>query len=111
MDALVYINYGQVVVDCPNESCYSAFRVDSPDQQTMFCDPNPRIGGCGITFNLVIAGNIGEIFQELSRRPFPANRNWFPEGHPIAIQANYPMDQTVADLAAEFELAREGNEV
>lgn len=108
MEAMAYVNWGRVIVDCPGcpAGLQNAYLVDSWSPRNRTCDdPNE---GCGAAFTIVMPDNIGEIMQELSRRPNMENRNWFPEGHPMAVHLNEPMGQTVADLAAEFALAREG---
>jgi len=59
--------------------------------------------GCGTAFPLSIPSNLSDIITELNKRPNRANRNWYPEGHPVAIKASIPMDQSVTDLVQERE--------
>lgn len=65
---------------------------------------NAEHSGCGAEFALDIPSNLSEILTELARRPRMANRNWFPEAHPLAVKANLEMGQSAADLAQEFEI-------
>lgn len=104
MQAMAYVNWNRVIADCPG-GCGNAYRVD-PWVRTRRCDADPD--GCGVEFDIVVASNMGEIMEELSRRPNDENKNWFPEGHPMALKHKEPHGQSVADLAAEFALAREG---
>jgi len=59
--------------------------------------------GCAAVFPLSIPSNLSEILTELNKRPNRANRNWYPEGHPVAIKAAIPMNQSVTDLVQERE--------
>lgn len=109
MIGLVYVNHGRVIVDCPG-ACNNAYPV-TPHIKKMRCVA--RYDGCGAEFSIAKPDNLQEIVQELSRRPKKENQNWYPEGHPTAVRslltANpIPMNQSVADLAAEFELGSEG---
>jgi hypothetical protein len=42
-----------------------------------------------------------DITRVLDRRPIPHNRNWYPEGHPVAVKAGIPHGQTVGHLLDE----------
>lgn len=99
MDGLVYINRGRVIVDCPF-GCGNAYTVH-PQETVKMCFG--ASDSCGFSFSLVIPSNIGELMQELDRRPDKKNRNWYPVGHPVAEAHGFAQDQTVADLATEFE--------
>lgn len=105
MNGLVYINWGRPVVDCPF-GCGNAYLYEG--QSSRNCN-GP--GGCNYEFGIVSPDNLGELMTELSRRPVEANRNWFPEGHPLAVRADYPMGQSVTDLALEYEYEVTGNGV
>lgn len=105
MDGLVYINHGRVIVDCPY-GCGNAY-LYLPGQTSRMCD-GP--GGCSYEFATVPPSNLVELVHELARRPQKANRNWFPEGHPLAVRGNIPMGQSVGDLAVEFDYEREHSE-
>jgi len=99
MDGFVYVNHGRVIVDCPAE-CGSAYKI-VPGQTQQLCN---AAGGCTALFSLVIPVNLADLVTELDKRPKPQTRNWFPEGHSLALRANLPQGQTVEDLRAEFEL-------
>lgn len=95
----VYVNHGRVIVDCPT-GCGNAYVIPM-GATSMTCGAD---GGCGASFTLDVPSNLSDILAELNKRPALANRNWFPEAHPIAVVANLAMAQTPADLAAEFEI-------
>lgn len=99
MDALVYVNHGRPVVDCPF-GCGNAYLYEAGQTVRECTGP----GGCKYNFTVLAPSNLSELMQELNKRPAKANRNWFPEGHPIAVRGSYPMGQSVADLSAEFQL-------
>lgn len=101
MDGLVYINHGRVIVDCPF-GCKNAYLYRQGETKKLCNGP----GGCSYTFQTVAPDNLAELLEELKRRPNKQNQNWFPEGHPIAVRGNFPMGQSVADLAQEFEVER-----
>ena len=101
--ALVYVNHGRVIVDCPGpNSCGNAYMVPM-GAASLKCEA--AHSGCGFEFPLAVPDNLADILSELSRRPNKSNQNWYPEGHPVAVKGNLPMGQTPADLAAEFEMA------
>ena len=99
MEALVYVNHGRVIVDCPT-LCGNAYVIPM-GSSTLACEGT---GGCGANFALVIPSNLSDILAELNKRPALANRNWFPEAHPIAIKGSLEMNQSPTDLALEFEM-------
>lgn len=103
MESMVYINYGRVVFDCPGE-CGNAYRYEYGATSQSCNGPD----GCGVEVSLLVPNNLAELFQELAKRPVTKTRNWYPEGHPLAVRGNLPMGQTTSDLSAEFELGREG---
>lgn len=104
MQALVYINHGRVVVDCP-AGCGNAYIV-TPGETSRICDAPGS--GCRADLNLIVPGNMSDLMRELDRRPNPANRNWFPEGHPLAVRGGHPVNQTPGELAAEFAFQHPG---
>lgn len=99
MQSQVYVNWGRVVADCPY-GCGTAYRIEY-GTEAMRCDGD---GGCGQSFSLIIPDNLEAIMRELVKRPLPNTRNWFPDGHKMALENHLPHGQSVADLAAEREL-------
>lgn len=95
MNALAYVNWGRWVADCPVDGCASACAV-TPGQAAIVCSNNHTSPLQWPPPATVIA-----IGAALDKRPDPATRNWYPAGHPFAIAAGYPTDQTPADLDAE----------
>jgi hypothetical protein len=104
MDALVYVNHGRVIMDCPY-GCGNAYKYRRGQASQKCTGP----GGCNYDFGILVDSSLPEICQELAKRPNPVNRNWFPEGHPLAVRGGLPMGQSVADLAQEFEMEREAD--
>ena len=107
MEALLFINHGRPVVECPY-GCMTAYLYE-PGKFRRVCD---GAGGCGGVFSIIVPSNLPELMYELSKRPNMINRNWYPVGHPHEEKHNVPVGQTIADLAAEFayESAREAEE-
>jgi len=95
MEALLFINYGRPIVEC---SCKMAY-VYQPGQHTRMCD---GYGGCGRVLTILVPPNLPDLMEELAKRPFEKNRNWYPDGHPHGELHGVPTGQTVSDLATEF---------
>lgn len=95
--AQAYINFGRWVSDCP-ASCGNAYAV-TPGQTQFHCAL--AHDGCGYLGELVWDPNSSAVWEALMERPMPRTRNWFPEGHPLAIQAGCPMGQSVEELHQE----------
>lgn len=58
-------------------------------------------GGCQMMSPIDWPDETDAIWSELTKRPVPVTRNWYPEDHPIAINAGIPHGQSVSDLAIE----------
>ena len=56
---------------------------------------------CGHMCEVEWPPNADEIWEVLSERPAPKNRNWYPSGHPVALRANLPHGQSVQELRDE----------
>lgn len=91
--ARAYVNFGRWVADCPQD-CGAALKLDPG--QTMF--PCPE---CHSISEVEWPADPDAIWEALEKRPAPKNRNWFPEGHELAIRARLPHGQTAAQLDAE----------
>ena len=102
MLGMVYVNHGRVIVDCPTEMCGNAYKVVRGQSEQVCNGP----GGCEAVIPLAVPDNLSELIRELDKRPRPANRNWFPEGHPMALKGNMPVGQSPEDLSAEFSVMR-----
>jgi hypothetical protein len=94
--ALAYYNHGRWVVDCPHEGCFSALAVESGGGVTCAAPP----AGCGRRYEVEWPANAPTIERVLAVRP-EQNRNWFPEGHPLATAVGWPTGQTPDDLREE----------
>ena|SRR5688572_3137716 len=95
--ALVYVNHGRWVVECPREFCANAFTVSA--RQSIFeCKGN---GSCGMVATITWPANSDDLWEALMQRPVPATRNWFPVGHELAVRFSLPMGQSPKDLIDE----------
>lgn len=91
-----YVNHGRWIADCSREFCNNAMRLE-PRQASFSCV------NCGLDAAVVWPADADEIWEVLGMRPVPETRNWFPEGHDLAVRAGCPHGQTPADLLAENE--------
>lgn len=91
--ARAYVNYGRWVADCPVD-CGCALALQ-PGQAIFSCVE------CHTVTQIDWPGNPDEIWEALSKRPAPRTRNWYPEGHDLAVRANVPHGQTVKELEDE----------
>ncbi|MEU8683134.1 hypothetical protein [Streptomyces sp. NPDC048611] len=91
--ARAYINHGRWVADCPT-GCGSARKLEAGD----FALPCSE---CKAISEVEWPADPDAIWSALLKRPFPKNRNWYPEGHPIAVRARLPHGQTVSQLEDE----------
>lgn len=97
MKGLVYINHGRDICDCPYEGCTSALLVE-PGDTSAVCAAPPS--GCGRRYQIEWPPGLQELHEALANRP-EQNRNWFPEGHPLATAVGWPTGQTPDDLREE----------
>jgi len=101
--AVVYVNHGRWVVDCPNPDCFHAYRALGRGGRQIakircrggagrvLGRPHLRHKrGCGLAFELEWPDDKQDIEQILALRPAKANRNWRPP-------------ETVATLISENE--------
>lgn len=93
MIALVYVNRGRWVVDCPNEECGWSYMAVSPDGRARYlhvCGGDENGPGCGTHLELVwpAVDEAEQIVETLSRRNLKLTRNWLP-------------NETVDDLLTE----------
>jgi hypothetical protein len=97
--ALAYYNHGRWVADCPYEGCFSALAVEGGGGVTCAAPP----AGCGRRYQVEWPADAAAIERAVKVRP-EQNRNWFPEGHPLATAAGWPTGQTPGDLEEETRL-------
>lgn len=98
--ARAYVNFGRWVADCPWD-CGSAAQLQ-PHQAVFQCIE------CHSISEIDWPGNADEIWEALGKRRAPRNRNWYPEGHLLAVRAGIPHGQSVKQLedeTAEFEVS------
>lgn len=102
--ARAYVYTGDWVADCPRDECgnveylYTASRMNGPrDVRRAFF----HCSYCGMQSGVSWPDNEHEILQVLSYRPVPANRNWYPQDHPVAINFRLPHGQSIRQLLDE----------
>lgn len=91
--AQAYVNFGRWVAECPWE-CGSAKQLE-PHEQVFRCTE------CLMISPLDWPYNADDIWEALAERRAPRNRNWFPDGHPLAIKFHAPTNQTPDELRKE----------
>jgi hypothetical protein len=70
----------------------------TPEQITFHCEGHD---GCGMHAAIAWPDDPARIWTVLEERPVPATRNWYPKGHPEAVQLGIPHGQTVTELREE----------
>lgn len=93
MKSQVYINWNRFVAECSADGCGDAREVQ-PGQVAESCVNGHRM-------QLDWPKNAPQVMATLADRPNQRNRNWFPEGHPLALMTGQPHGQSVAELKAE----------
>lgn len=106
MTARAYVYGGEWVADCPQDVCgnveflYWQSRIRGPrDVPKDFF----QCSHCGTQAPVAWPDDQHAILAELSRRPVPSTRNWYPADHPVATRFGLPHGQTVRELADEAE--------
>ncbi len=104
LSARAYVYCGDWVADCPRHGCgnaeflYNRARVGSPwttRKSAYHCSH------CGHVAPIDWPERAEEIVSVLGKRPIPHTRNWYPEGHTVAVRAGIPHGQSVRDLIDE----------
>jgi hypothetical protein len=95
-EALAYIYCGAWVAECPGK----CGNVQTVSLETV------AVYRCGYCQGLAPLRwppeeMAGELMAVLNRRPNPDNRNWYPEGHDVAVRFGLPHGQSVQDLVDE----------
>lgn len=96
--ARAYVNHGRWVADCPQPYCYNAEPLQ-PGQWMFQCTDTACLVMSEVEWPSPMEAH--NIWKALLERPNPANRNWFPAGHPLAEAAGKPHGLTAAQLAQE----------
>lgn len=94
-EARAYVNHGRWIADCPRD-CGSALTLE-PKQTAYACPECKWFGG------IEWPSDADGITHALEQRAVPRTRNWFPEGHTLALRSNSPHGQTVKQLMEETE--------
>ena len=87
-----FLNWGRWVAECSDPDCLDA-RELTPGETSMRCI-------LGHPSTVQWPGNASAIADAVAIRP-AKNRNWFPDGHPLATAAGWPTGQTVEELHEE----------
>lgn len=95
MKTLVYINWGRFVADCSSVDCTDARELE-PGQADMTCIS-------GHPSRLDWPDNAAQLMAVLQERLSDKRRNWFPAGHPLAVNLGQPHGQTLDELRAEAD--------
>lgn len=104
-----YVYAGEWVADCPRPGCGGVeFLVDKPKHlRGVAGSRGRRKDGFFCSHCRLVTPAVEwpveheDILAVLERRPIPHTRNWYPEGHPVAVRVGIPHGQTVADLERE----------
>lgn len=91
--ARAYVNFGRWVADCPQD-CGCALALQ-PGMLLFSCPECHHM--CEVEWPADPDG----IWEALSERPAPRNRNWFPAGHGLAVRSGSPHGQSVKELRDE----------
>ncbi len=104
--ARAYVYCGDWVADCPRGGCgnveflWVALRPNGPRMQ-----PRPfyACSHCGHQGGIEWpdARFMAAVMDILMKRPIPDTRNWYPAGHPVAVNFRIPHGQSIDDLRAE----------
>lgn len=100
--AWCYVNNGLWIAECPDKCGNAELMFDGTNRKDYFLCSN-----CKALFSSVRwptedgQDAVAAITEVLERRPNPINRNWYPAGHPTAVNFGVVSGQTVADLWAE----------
>lgn len=89
-----YVNHGRWVGECTEPDCANAEQLER-GQALYHCS------NCLVVAEVEWPDEAAAIWTVLQRRRVPQTRNWFPEGHPLALASGCPHGQSVADLQAE----------
>lgn len=104
--ARAYVYSGDWVAECPR-ACgnveYLYNRANPLDSASPF---TTRKGSflcsyCKYLGEIEWPAGADEIMDVLGLRPIPHTRNWYPQGHDLAIRAGIPHGQSVRDLIDE----------
>lgn len=90
---------GDWIADCPRDGCNGAELLVDPKSQARLT--NFVCSECGFVGDIIWAERERAIMEVMAYRPIRHTRNWFPLNHPLAIRANIPHGQTIADLVIE----------
>lgn len=106
--ARAYVYNGEWVADCPSDCKSTQFVEDKLDKDRGVAGTRGvRMHYYYCTYCTTYTESIRwpadaeEIKAILDRRPLRHTRNWYPEGHIVALQAGIRDGETVAELLAE----------
>lgn len=110
MKALVYINWGRLVAECPSPGCGDARAVELGQRSATCCVGDGITSRCpGHTFDLEWPENMAQILAALDERTAEKRKNWFPKGHPLAVATGQPHGQSARELREEAAAGEEAD--
>lgn len=95
MKALVYVNHGRLVAECPVRGCGDARKVEIGEYDLACVE--------GHICELEWPDGIAQILAALDERTSDTRKNWWPKNHPVALATGQPHGQTVRELRKEAE--------
>lgn len=98
--ARAYVNHGRWIADCPLE-CGSALKLEAK-QSAYHCPECQWVG------TVEWPDDADEIWETLNQRQVPRTRNWYPDGHFLAVRQGVPHGQTPKELTEETEANTRG---
>lgn len=104
--ARAYVYSGDWVADCPRacggvEHLYDRANPRNPNSPRILQRTEFHCSYCGMTAPIEWPADMTDILGVLMLRPVPHTRNWYPQGHGVAVRFRIPHGQTVDDLRAE----------
>lgn len=91
--ARAYVNHGRWIAECPYE-CGSALQLFGREG-VMRCTE------CHSISPIEWPDDADDIWEALEERRLPRTRNWFPEGHHLALKSGQPHGQSAKELRDE----------
>lgn len=104
--ARAYVYSGEWIADCPRpcgnaEHLFTLSEPRNPRSPRLAPVAEFHCSYCGHRAPVEWPRGMPGIMQVLQLRPVPHNRNWYPEGHEVAVRFRLPHGQTVSELREE----------
>lgn len=105
--ARAYVYCGEWVADCPRNDGGGCSNVEFVMEPIMLRGPRVKqktffiCSHCGWQADILWPREMEAIMRVLMQRPVPDNRNWYPQGHHVALRFRLPHGQSVKELMDE----------